>query len=227
MVQDILPSVTVLLGSPVKHSVIWLHGLGADGHDFESVVPMLGLDPSLGLRFVFPHAPQIAVTLNGGMVMPAWYDITDIDLVRRHDEDGIRRSAEQVVALIEREEERGVPAERLVLAGFSQGAAIALHVALRLDKKLAGILALSTYLLLEASLEEERSLVNLETPIFQAHGSEDPMIPQERGEACRDKLSALGYSVSWHSYPMQHQVCPEEIEEIGRFLTACFATCVD
>lgn len=205
-------------GGTAHASVVWLHGLGADGHDFESIVPHLGLDPSLAVRFVFPHAPAMAVTLNNGMVMPSWYDIAEADLRRRHDEAGVRRSAAQVRALIERENERGVASERIVLAGFSQGGAIALFEGLRHPRRLAGILALSTYLVCEDSLLDELSAANANTPVFIAHGELDPMVGIERGEAARDRLLALGHAVQWHSYPMQHQVCLEEIEEIGRWL---------
>ena len=198
--------------------VLWLHGLGADGHDFESIVPHLGLDPALRVRFLFPHAPSIPVTLNQGMVMPAWYDITETDLRRRHDEAGVRRSATQVRALIARENDRGVPTERIVLAGFSQGGAVALFAGLTHPDRLAGILALSTYLVCEETLIAELSAANANTPVLQAHGHFDPMVSIERGEAARDRLIALGHAVQWHSYPMQHQVCMEEIEVVGAWL---------
>lgn len=205
---------------PTRASVIWLHGLGADGHDFVPIVPELDLPRDAGVRFVFPHAPSIPVTLNMGMVMPAWYDIQVLDLERRHDEGGIRRSAAQVEALIERELERGVPAERIVLAGFSQGGAVALFVGLRHPARIAGIVALSTYLVCEDSLDAERSTANADVPIFQAHGTADPMVPLARGEACRDALVDRGYRVDFHTYPMPHAVHPAEIAEIGAFLRA-------
>lgn len=205
-------------GGQARSTVIWLHGLGADGHDFEPIVPHLGVDPALDVRFVFPHAPAIAVTLNQGMVMPAWYDIAEADLQRRHDEAGVRRSAAQVRALIEREVARGVPAERVVLAGFSQGGAIALFEGLRHPHRLAGILALSTYLVCEETLMSERGEANATTPIFVAHGELDPMVPITRGEHARDRLAALGHPLQWQSYRMQHQVCMEEIEDIGGWL---------
>jgi len=205
-------------GNAATAAVLWLHGLGADGHDFVEAVPHLGLGEA-PVRFVFPNAPAIPVTLNAGMVMPAWYDIRDMDLRRRHDEAGIRRSAEQIEALIAREvDDRGVPAERIVLAGFSQGGAMALHVGLRHRARLAGIVALSTYLVSEDSLGEEVAAANRETPIFQAHGTVDPMVAVERGAAARDRLRAMGYEVAWHDYPMAHQVCLEELEAIGAFL---------
>jgi phospholipase/carboxylesterase len=199
--------------------VIWLHGLGADGHDFEPIVPYLGLDEQLRVRFVFPHAPKRPVTLNMGMIMPAWYDIRAGDLRRDHDVHGIADSAEHVRALIAREHDRGIPFERIVLAGFSQGGAMALYVGLRHPEKFAGILALSSYLILEDGLESEASRANRDTQIFQAHGQWDPMVPLERGAAARDRLSALDYDVQWTTYPMAHEVCPQEIEDVGIWLT--------
>jgi phospholipase/carboxylesterase len=205
-------------GGPAHSSVVWLHGLGADGHDFEPIVPYLNLANDLRVRFVFPHAPRIPVTVNMGMIMPAWYDIAEMDLKRRHDEAGIRRSAMQVEALLAREVERGVPSHRIVLAGFSQGGAIALHVGLRHAQRLAGLMALSCYLVLEASLATECHPANADTPVFQAHGRHDPVVPFERGERCRDRLRELGHPVRWHSYAMEHQVHPEEIAQIGEWL---------
>lgn len=203
---------------PAERAILWLHGLGADGNDFVPIVPELGLDPALRVRFVFPHAPAIPVTINMGMVMRAWYDITDLDLGRRHDADGVRRSASAVAQLIAREEARGIPAERIVLAGFSQGGAIALHEGLRHPKRLAGIVALSTYLVLEATLGEEASPANAALPIFQAHGTHDPMVPVAAGERARDRLVASGHDVEWHAYPMEHQVCGPEISDLGAWL---------
>ena len=216
MTNEPLRRVEIDARGPADASVIWLHGLGADGHDFEPVVPHLGAPP--GTRFVFPHAPAIPVTVNGGMVMPAWYDILALDLERRVDEDGVRRSADAVAALIGEERERGIPSERIVLAGFSQGGAIALHLGLRHPERLAGILALSTYLAVETGLEEERSAANAETPILQAHGTHDPMVRLERGEAARDRLTALGYSVTWKQYPIEHAVSMDEIQDVGAWL---------
>ena len=220
MTASLLPAVVLEPPGPHTASVVWLHGLGANGHDFEPVVPMLGLAPNHGVRFVFPHAPQIPVTLNMGMVMPAWYDISEIDLRRRHDEDGVRRSARQAEAWIDHEIADGIPSEKIVLAGFSQGGAIALFLGTRYSKPLAGILALSTYLVCEESLEAESSAANRNTPILQIHGSADPMVPMPRGEAARDRLLEAGYSVDWLNYPMQHEVCTEEIATIGRWLGA-------
>lgn len=217
--SESLPCVEAETGARPRAAVVWLHGLGADGHDFEPIVPELDLG-GLAVRFVFPHAPAIPVTINGGYVMPAWYDIADVDLRRRHDEAGVRRSNGQVKNLIEREIARGIAAERIVLAGFSQGGAIALHLGLRLDLRLAGIMALSTYLIGEDTLPQEASVANQRTPIFLAHGTHDPVVVLDRGKAGHDRLLALGYDVNWRTYPMQHAVCAEELRDIGGFLRA-------
>ncbi len=228
MTETLLPCVEV--DPPAREdcgiadrSVIWLHGLGADGHDFEPLVPYLDLPAELRVRFVFPHAPSIPVTINNGFVMPAWYDILEMDLRRRIDEAGARKSAERITQLIARENALGIPCERIVLAGFSQGGAIALHAGLRHPERLAGIMALSTYLVCADSLESERSQANASTPIFQGHGQMDPMVAPERGEEARDRLLALGYAVEWHSYPMQHEVSPLEIRDVGHWLRARFS----
>jgi phospholipase/carboxylesterase len=213
-----LASVEVEPVGPARSAVVWLHGLGADGHDFEPIVPELGLDPSLGVRFVFPHAPRIPVTINGGMVMRAWYDITELDLKRRQDEEGLCRSVAHARRLVDREIERGVPAERVCLAGFSQGGAVALHAALAHPERLAGLVLLSTYLVAGERLEAERGPVNADLPIFQAHGLYDPMVPFTAGAAACDRLRAWGYEVDWNVYPMQHQVCTEEIQALGAWL---------
>lgn len=221
---ELLPAVEIEPRGSAHHAVIWLHGLGADGHDFPPIVGEMRLDPRLAIRWVFPHAPAIPVTINGGMRMPAWYDIRSADIGQRHDEAGIRLSAARLERLVAREVERGVPEERIVLAGFSQGGAIALFTALRHPRRLAGIVALSTYLVVGETLEAERSQANREVPIFQAHGTLDPMVPFERGADARATLLGLGYGVEWHEYPMQHQVCLEEIEALadwfGRILRA-------
>jgi phospholipase/carboxylesterase len=221
--EPLLPAVELEPEGPARHAVIWLHGLGADGNDFPPIVPELGLDPALAIRWVFPHAPSIPVTLNGGMVMPAWYDIRAGDLRLRHDEVGIRRSAERVARRIEHEEERGVPASRLVLAGFSQGGALAAHVALRWRARLAGLVCLSTYLVLEETLAAEQSPANADLPVFQAHGTLDPMVHLERGVAARDRLQELGHPLEWHDYTMGHQVCLEELEDLGAWFRTRFA----
>ncbi len=220
---ELLPAVEVGALSEARASVVWLHGLGADGHDFEPIVPELGLADELGVRFVFPHAPAIPVTINGGFVMPAWYDILSMELDRRHDEAGVRLSAERVEALVRREIDGGVPAERIVLAGFSQGGAIAAHVALRFPERLAGLVMLSTYIVCEGTLEAERSEANQGLPVFQAHGLYDPMVTPDRGTAARDRLEGLGHSVEWHTHPMQHEVCLEEIRALGTWLSARLA----
>ncbi len=208
-------------------SVIWLHGLGADGHDFEAIVPELGLAGRLDLRFVFPHAPVRPVTINGGMSMRAWYDILTLDRGGPQDEAGIRASSEMLVQLLEREHERGIPYEKIVLAGFSQGGAIALHTALRFEKRLAGLMALSTYLPLQNTIEAE--VVNnaaaqpRDLPIFIAHGTSDPMLPLALGQHTLEVLTAAGYNAQWHDYPMAHAVCAEEIAHIRDWLLTVFA----
>jgi phospholipase/carboxylesterase len=213
-----LPSVEHETATPPRYSVIWLHGLGADGNDFAPIVPQL-VDPAWPpLRFVFPHAPVRPVTINNGMSMRAWYDIAAFDLHARQDEAGMRASIDEVAALIEREHSRGMPSERIVLAGFSQGGAIALAAGLRHTDKLAGIVALSTYVPLRESLADERSAANAATPIFWGHGSHDPVVAVQRGSESRDLLQALGYTVDWHTYPMAHAVCAEEIADLRGWL---------
>ncbi len=199
-------------------AVIWLHGLGADGNDFAAIVPELDLAGCPPIRFVFPHAPSIPVTLNNGYVMPAWYDILGLNLVDRQDAAGIQKSERAITALIENEVARGIPYERIVLAGFSQGCAMALHTGLRLPHRLAGIMALSGYLPLADRFASERHSANAKTPIFMAHGSMDPVVIPKRGEDSRDALAALGHPVQWHAYPMQHSVHPHEIIDISAFL---------
>jgi phospholipase/carboxylesterase len=201
-------------------TVIWMHGLGADGNDFAPVVPELGLRQGLAVRFVFPHAPSLPVTINGGYVMPAWYDILGTELVRREDAAGIHKSALAIEALIAHEVQRGIAAEKIVIAGFSQGCAMALHTGLRYRERLAGIVALSGYLPLAESLAAERQAVNQNTPIFMAHGASDPVVPIARAQASHQALSSLGYAVQWHSYPMAHSVHPKEIADIGAFLSS-------
>ncbi len=204
--------------APAGASVLWLHGLGADGHDFVPIVPLLGLPPELRVRFVFPHAPRMPVTINMGMVMRAWYDISALDLREEQDEAGVRRSAEQVERLLDREAERGVAPERTVLAGFSQGGVIALHAGLRRPQPLAGILALSTYLALDAALEAEGAPAGRSTPVFMGHGRYDPVVPLERGRASRDRLLEAGHRVEWREYDVEHGVAPDEIADVGAWL---------
>jgi phospholipase/carboxylesterase len=204
-------------------SVIWLHGLGADGYDFVPVVRELENLGAPAARYVFPHAPTRPVTINGGYVMRAWYDIYGNDLVQREDEAGIRQSQRQVEDLIEREVERGTPRSRIVLAGFSQGGAITLQAGLRQREPLAGLLALSTYLPLAAHFAAERVAASAAIPIFMAHGRSDPVIPLARATASRDVLQTAGYRLEWHEYEMPHSVCEEEIRHIAGFLKRLFA----
>ena len=205
-------------GTEPRNAVIWLHGLGADGHDFEAVVPFLGMESVAATRFVFPHAPVRAVTINNGMRMRAWYDIRGIQVSRDQDEGGIEHSSELVRALVRRENRRGIPCSRIVLAGFSQGGAIALHVALRYPETLAGLLALSSYLLFPERLAGDRSEANSRTPVFVGHGSMDPMVPIGMGQDLAGRLEKLGYPVSWHQYPIPHSVDQAEISDIGAWL---------
>jgi phospholipase/carboxylesterase len=213
----VLATIEVETGARPDAAVIWMHGLGADGHDFEPVVPELRLPPGLRVRFVFPHAPIRPVTINAGMRMRAWYDIFQLG-GGAEDEAGIRASQAEVEKLIERETQRGVRPGRIVLAGFSQGGAMALHTGLRHPEPLAGIVALSTWLPLAARLPAERHAANAAAPIFMAHGTEDPMVPLALAQASRAALERLGYAVEWHQYPMPHSVCGEEIADIAAFL---------
>ncbi|MCX7168521.1 MAG: carboxylesterase [Rhodocyclales bacterium] len=202
-----------------QFSVIWLHGLGADGSDFEAVVPELGLARGPGVRFIFPHAPHMPVTCNGGYVMPAWYDIISLDSNSRTvDAAGIIASRQAIRRLIERENQRGVPCARIFLAGFSQGGAVAYTTALTHTETLAGLIALSTYIPIPQLLEEEATAANQGLPIFAAHGSEDDVVSPELGIRARDFLTQHGHRVEWHEYPMPHSVCLEEVQEIGRWL---------
>lgn len=216
----LLPSVEHETSSNPTHSVIWLHGLGADGHDFGPIVPELVAPGWPGLRFVFPHAPVRPVTLNGGMPMRAWFDIAVVDLVSRPDEAGMRQSIAAMEALMARENERGVPDERIILAGFSQGGAIALAGGLRHPRKLAGIVALSTYLPMQDTFTAERAPANAATPIFWGHGTADPIVPLTRGVQARDALQTLGYTVDWHTYPMPHSVNAQEVADLQAWMGA-------
>ena len=213
-----LEAVELEPSSTAQAAVVWMHGLGADGHDFESLVPELQLPPSLAVRFVFPHAPVRPVTINGGHRMRAWYDVAGFDRRAAQDERGIRESAEAIGALVKRERERGIAASRILVAGFSQGGAMALFTALRWPERLGAILALSTYLPLADTLRDELHPANAGVPIFMAHGQLDAVLPQSLGEASRDALRVLGCTVDWHSYPMPHSVCLEEIADLRRFL---------
>ena len=210
-------------GDQPTASIIVLHGLGADGNDFVPIAQELDLRAVGPVRFVFPHAPVRPVTLNGGMAMRAWYDIVGTDLTRREDEAGLRASAAQVQALLNREAERGIAPGRTLLMGFSQGCAMALMTGLRAPQRLAGLVGLSGYLPLAASTAAERSAANQDVPIFLAHGSQDPMVVLARGAAGRDALLALGYAVEWHQYLMPHSVCAEEIADLNRWLLKVLA----
>ncbi|MEP7044075.1 MAG: dienelactone hydrolase family protein [Dokdonella sp.] len=213
-----LPCVEIETAANPRHAVIWLHGLGADGNDFAPIVPELIDRAWPPLRFVFPHAPVRPVTINGGMSMRVWYDILGAQIADKQDEAGMRASIGQLDELIMREGGRGIPAERVIVAGFSQGGAIALAGGVRHAAKLAGIVALSTYLPLAEKTALERSAANAGLPIFIGHGSYDPIVPQPLGTISRDALAALGYAVEWHSYPMAHQVCAEEIADLRAWL---------
>ena len=215
---DRLEAIEIETAESPGASVIWMHGLGADGHDFVDVVPELGLPARPGVRFVFPHAPMRPVTINGGYVMRAWYDIRDDGGVRREDAAGVRASQKAIEARIAREKERGVPAAAIVLAGFSQGGAMALHTALRHPERLAGVMALSCSLPLAEALAAEAAPANRDVPIFMAHGTHDPMIPMARALRARETLAGLGYRLEWHEYPMPHSVCLEEIRDISAWL---------
>ena len=213
--SDLLRCVEIEPSAQATASVIWLHGLGASGHDFEPIVPELQLPADLAVRFIFPHAPQIPVTVNGGMVMPAWYDILAMDIDRKVDEAGVLASADAVDALIEREIARGIPSERILIAGFSQGGAVAYQAALRHPQPLAGLLTLSTYM----AMPVPPSQANAALPVMICHGSMDPMVPEQLGQRAAATLTELGYSPQYKSYPMEHMVCLEQIRDIGQWLT--------
>nr|WP_111496202.1 alpha/beta fold hydrolase [Marinobacter bohaiensis] len=198
-------------------AVIWLHGLGASGHDFEPVVPELRLPENARIRFIFPHAPNLPVTINGGMSMPAWYDIMAMDIERTVDEKQLRQSAEAIVELIEQEKDRGIDSQRIIVAGFSQGGAVAYEVGLTYAERLGGILALSTYFATASSIQPSEA--NRATPIRIYHGTHDPMVPESLGRKSYETLQAMGYGASYETYPMDHSVCLEEILDIGQFIT--------
>ena len=210
--------VEIETGRNPQAAVIWLHGLGADGHDFEPIVPELVQRSERALRFVFPHAPMRRVTLNAGYVMRAWYDIIAIDRRAAEDESGMRASQALITELIRRENARGIATERIVLAGFSQGGAMALYSGTRYAERLAGIIGLSCYQLLAGRFAAERNPANQATPIFLAHGTEDPVVPPALGEATCQQLQAAGYTVEWHAYSMPHSVCPQEVADIAAWL---------
>jgi phospholipase/carboxylesterase len=214
----ILETVEIETADAPTAAVVWLHGLGADGHDFEPIVPWLQWPGAPAIRYVFPHAPVRPVTVNGGMAMRAWYDIHGLQIDRDQDEAGILESVGQATALVRREQQRGIEPGRIVLAGFSQGGAIAIQCALRYPERLAGLVALSTYLLRADHIEAERHQANLELPVFAGHGRSDPIVPLRLGQQGAARLEALGYPVEWREYPMQHAVCPEEIQHLAAWL---------
>ena len=205
-------------GRPADACVFILHGLGADGHDFEPLVPALGLPDDLDVRFILPHAPRLPVTINGGMTMPAWYDILEASLDRRVDEAQLRASAERIQGLVHEQIARGVPAERIIIAGFSQGGAVAYQAALTFPERLGGLLAMSTYLATVDSLEP--AAANRDLPIEIHHGNADPVVPEALGQAARDRLEALGYPVRYRQYSMAHAVCPQQVADIGPWIAA-------
>jgi len=215
----------VIIEPPSVHgaSVIWLHGLGADGHDFEPIVPELGLPEDHGIRFIFPHAPVRPVTINAGMAMRAWYDVKSQDLRRQEDAEAIEDSKEIINRFIAAEIRNGIPAHRIILAGFSQGGAITLHSGLRYPERLGGLLALSCYLPLPGRLAAEKSAASLTVPILMLHGVFDPLIPVTTGQQSFELLKHFGYNIEWRTYPMQHSVCMEEVEDIGRWLQSVLA----
>ncbi len=216
--MPLLPALELATNHNPTASVIWLHGLGADGHDFVPVVKELQLPDTLPVRFIFPHAPQQPVTINNGMVMRAWYDVSYDGLERRTDDAGVLKSVEAVNDLIAREIARGIPARRIILAGFSQGGAVVLTAGTRHPQRLGGILALSTYLPMPEQLATAGSDANRSVPIFMAHGQQDTVIPLRMAEASRTALEAQGYAVAWHTYPMAHSLCMEEVEALSRWL---------
>ncbi len=216
--QPLLENIEIETAPNPQAAIIWMHGLGADGNDFVPLVRELDLSGLPGIRFVFPHAKTIPVTINGGYIMRAWYDITGAELTRREDETGLRDSQHDVEALIAREKARGIPASRIVLAGFSQGCAMTLQTGLRHPERLAGMLCLSGYLPLADKVAHERTEESLATPIFMVHGRQDPVVPFVRAQQSRDILQAMGYAIEWHDYPMQHSLCLEEVQDISAWL---------
>ncbi|WP_395011906.1 alpha/beta hydrolase [Undibacterium sp.] len=220
MTTDILETVEIESGANPTAAIIWMHGLGADANDFVPIVKELDLRDCPAIRFVFPNAPQIPVTLNGGYIMRAWYDIAaaGTDINKREDETGLRLSQQHIDALIARENSRGIATDKIILAGFSQGCAMSLQTGLRHPQKLAGIMGLSGYVPLADKVAEERHIANQDTSIFLVHGTSDPVIPIQRAQQSRDLLLSLGYKIEWHDYWMQHSVSPQEIIDIGNWL---------
>jgi phospholipase/carboxylesterase len=214
--MSLLPCIEIAPPSPATASVIWLHGLGADGNDFAPIIPELRLPRQLAVRFIFPNAPSIPITINAGYVMPAWYDILDINIERKIDNSQLIASAEKIRLLVEREIDRGIPSERIVLAGFSQGGAVAYQAALTYMQPLAGLLCLSTYFATADTITPNSA--NKKLPILICHGLQDPMVPEQQGRIAQQRLTAMGYNTQYKSYPMEHAVCPQEIADISRWL---------
>jgi phospholipase/carboxylesterase len=221
--HSLLECIEVTTDEHPTAALIWMHGLGADGSDFVPLVRELNLTGCPGIRFVFPNADSMPITINGGYVMPAWYDILGMDLVRKEDEVGLRKSQQQIEALIQREIDRGIRSEKIILAGFSQGCAMTLQTGLRCSHKLAGLMCLSGYLPLQSTVAAEHHAANKATPIFMAHGRGDGVVTIDRAEKSRDFLKELGYNIAWHEYLMQHSVCEEEIDDIGHWLQRLLA----
>jgi phospholipase/carboxylesterase len=221
--SELLETIELETGANPTTAVIWMHGLGADGNDFVPIVNELDLSGAPAIRFIFPHAPMMPVTINNGHVMRAWYDVSFGDLqsgAKRADENGVRKSQAQIGQLIARENERKISCKNILLAGFSQGGAIALHCGLRYQEKLAGVMALSCYLPCADSFAAEAAPANINTPVFIAHGTQDPVVPYAMGVNSRDVLVKSGYAVEWREYPMPHSVCLEEVRDIGAWMTA-------
>jgi len=216
--KPLLQCIEIPTGPPVQFSIIWLHGLGADGHDFAGIVPELVRSDWPGIRFIFPHAPVMPVTLNAGMVMPSWYDLYGLDIGSDEDEAGVKQAAQSIRQLIEREQQRGIAANRIVLAGFSQGGALALYTALTHPQPLAAIVALSTYLPLAQQLSGPGQHLQQYSAIFQAHGDRDPVVGRPLAESARDSLQQLGNTVDWRIYPMEHNVSINELQDISQWL---------
>ena len=221
--SDLLEHIQIETNDNPDIAIIWMHGLGADGNDFVPMVRELDLDGLPGIRFIFPHAKTMPVTINNGYVMRSWYDIAGLEAARREDENGLRASQKDIEAFIEREKARGIPASRIILAGFSQGCAMAIQTGLRHPEQLAGLLCLSGYVPLSAKLATERTDASKSTPIFMAHGRYDNVVPFNRAEASRDLLVSLGYQLEWHEYAMQHTLCLEEVQHISAWLKKVLA----
>jgi len=215
---------TTELGSHANATVIWLHGLGADGFDFQPIVPQLNLPHVANVRFIFPHAPAMPVTMNGGYIMAAWYDLYSLKVndpdTNPQDEAGIKQSVERIQQLIQQENALGIPNERIILVGFSQGGAMALYTGLTIDQPLAGIMGLSCYLPLHTQIEKTLNLATKNTPVFMAHGKQDPVVLHEYGKASANFIKNLGYQVEWHEYNMEHNVCPDETRAIGQWISS-------